>query len=233
MGVTSTLATSRRGYLSQEELAQFANIEIVIEAEADDQISQAEELVDSYVGYQEKFLNDAVLGMVSASSSDTFTLESSQQNQYDINYFTLCEVEIVGGTGEGQRRKITASTKAGVLTVDTAWTTSLDTTSFYRIYQLGKFPRKQDVEAYTRISTNDIVYYKQIPEVIKRAVASQVQFVIEMGEDYFSGNKAEMSGESIGDYSYTKKTSSISGALISPKAKTLLRTILNRTAKLI
>jgi hypothetical protein len=231
MGVTSTQATSRRGYLSQDELEQFANIDITDTSEADDRISQAEEMVDAYIGYQDKAMTESVRGICSAVGGTSFTLESSQQNVYDIDYFKLCEVEILGGTGVGQRRKITASTKAGVLTIDTAWDTN-PTSGLYKISQIGKFPRACDIETYT--SGSNTTYYKAIPEAIKRAVAAQVEYVIEMGDSFFAGDKSEMESESIGDYSYTKGQG-IAGIskLISPKAKMLLKGIYNRTGVLV
>lgn len=232
MGISSTQPTSRRGYLSQLELEQLADITITDTDEADDKISQAEEIIDSYVGYQNSFMDYKVTGMASAGGASTITLEASQQNTYDVDYFRLCEVEIIGGTGIGQRRKITGSTKAGVLTVDESWTTTPDSTSFYKIYQVGKFPRVLDVES----ATNGIytTYYKAIPEAVKRAVAAQIEYMIEMGDSFFAGDKSEMESESIGDYSYTKGQG-VSGInkLIAPKAKVLLRGIFNRTGRLI
>lgn len=233
MGVTSTQPTSRRGYLSQGELEQFANITITDTSEADDKISQAEEMIDAYVGAQNKYMTESIKGVCAAVASTTFTLESTQQNVYDIDYFKLCEVEILGGTGAGQRRKITGSTKAGVCTIDTAWTTTPTTSSFYKISQIGKFPRQCDVESYTT-SAGVSTYYKAIPEAIKRAVAAQVEYFIEMGDSFFAGDKSELESESIGDYSYTKGqgVGSVS-KLISPKAKIILKGIFNRTGVLI
>jgi hypothetical protein len=230
MSVVSTAATSRRGYLSQDELAQFANITVNDETEANDVISQAEEMIDAFVGAQNSFFGNPLTGRAYTGSSSTLTLETAQQNIYDVDYFALCEVEIIGGTGAGQRKKITGSTKAGVLTVDSAFSTPPNSTSFYRIYQLGKFPRKEDVTYYS--TTEPIAFYKQIPEAIKRAVAAQVEYIIQMDDDYFSTNKGNIQSESLGDYSYT-----ISGAgtnmLIAPKAKMLLRGIVNRTGTIV
>lgn len=232
MGVISTQPTSRRGYLSQDELEQIANITITDTDEADDVISQAEELIDAYVGPQDKDIEEDIIGLAAAVTTNTITLETSQQNTYDIDYFKLCEIELLGGTGAGQRRKITGSTRPGVLTIDSAWTTTPDTTSFYKISQIGKFPRDCDVETYTNgVNTT---YYKSIPEAVKRAVAAQIEYIIEMGDSFFRSDKSEMQSESIGDYSYTKGGGSISAInkLICPKAKVLLRGITNRTGSI-
>jgi len=231
MGVTSTLPSSRRGYLSQDELKQYVNITINDIAEADDVINQAEEMIDGFVGYQNKFMVEKVEGRMAANTPTSFTLQSNQQNNYDINYFSLCEIEIIGGTGQGQRRKITTSTKAGVQTIDVAWTTTPSTDSFYRIYQLGKFPRACDVVSYSEQTPT--TYYKQIPEAVKRAVAAQIGFMIEMGDAYFAGSKSDYQSESIGDYSYSKGAGSNNDRLIGPRVQTLLNGIYKRTGRLL
>lgn len=230
MPINTTLPTSRRGYLSQVELAQYADITIVDTAEANDVISQAEELIDSMVGYQDKHIKYDVDGLASSGTSNTLTLEPIHQNSYDDDYFSWCQIELIGGTGQGQIRKVTASTKAGVLTIDSSWTTTPDSTSFYKISQLGKFPRKCDITTYSHTSYTK--YYKSIPEAVRRATAAQVAYIIEMGDSYFKGDKSTMQSESIGDYSYTRKKSG-DNYMVAPKAKTLLRGIINRTGVLI
>lgn len=233
MAILSTLPTSRRGYLSQSELAQFANITINDTDEADDVISQAEELIDAYVGAQHKAFHSDLVGPVEAAGSTSFTLYSEQQDVYEQNYFKWCQVEIVGGTGEGQRRRITASTKAGVLTIDTAWDTTPDSTSFYKITQLGKFPRIIDQEYFSATGTPR--YFKTIPENVRRAVAAQVEYYIEMGASFFSSDKSYKVSESIGDYSYSNANSGGTGLdkLVAPKAQELLRGIRTRIGQIV
>jgi hypothetical protein len=228
MGVASTVTTSRRGYLSQSELAQFSDITITNTTEADEKIRQAEEVIDSFVGPQCKFIQDPITGLAASGGAANITLEVSQQNGYDVDYFKWCEIEIIGGTCAGQRRKVTSSTKEGVLMVDSAWTGTPDNTSFYKIYQLGRFPRNVDVVGYSTVSP--VTYYKSIPEAVKRAVAAQVEFMIEMGDGYFSGDKTDKEAESIGDYSYQLAQGAAGvNKLIGPKARMLLRGIINRT----
>lgn len=226
MPVTSTNPTSRRGYLSQSELEQYANITITDQTEADDVISQAEELIDAFVGFQDKFMNDAVSGYLTATNGTTsHTLDTEHLNAVGDNYYIGCEIEIVGGTGAGQRRKVTASTYAGVVTTE-AFTTALDTTSYYVIRQLGKFPRSLDV--YTNSDTGTTKYFKSIPEAIKRATASQVQYIQQMGDAYFASDRSDKESESIGDYSYTKGAGATGlNKLVSPKTRLYLRGIIN------
>lgn len=229
-----SIATSKRNYLSQDELEQLADITITDEDEADDQISQAEEMIDSFVGPQDKFLEDKIEGRAAGGGPSTITLQSDQQNVYDVDYFKYCYIEILGGTGAGETNTISGSTLAGVLTVQDQWGTAPDSTSFYRISQLAKFPRECDVTHYNLNSP--ATYYKSIPDAVKRAVAAQVQFIIEMGTDFFSTDKSTKTSESIGDYSYTNAGGSNGGGignLISPKAKLLLKGIINRVGSIV
>lgn len=219
--------TSRRQYLSQTELAEFADITITDTSEADDQISQAEELIDAYVGFQRKAVRYVVEGRVASGSSNGLVLEANRhQNVYQKNYFTYCEVEIIGGTGSGQRRIITASTYEGAITVDSNWSTVPDSTSYYKIYQLGKFPRLKD--QYFDGDASPQIYVKSIPEAIKRATAAQVEYIIQMGTDFFKSDKSTYTGEHIGEYGYYRSAGANQQILIAPKAKQYLRGYVNR-----
>lgn len=230
MSITSTKPTSRRGYVSKDEVAEYTGASIG--TITDLIIGKAEEMIDGYVGYHDKFMQDQLAGKASAVGGSGLTLQANQQNVYEMNYFVLCEVEIIGGTGAGQRRKITASTKEGVLTVDTTWTTSLDTTSYYIIYQLGKFPRQCDV-VYDSQNT-PYTYYKQIPEAIKRAVCAQYEYMVEVGDSFFAGAGGTKVSETIGDYSYTNAHGGITeNDMISSKVKSLLSGYVNKKGVII
>lgn len=224
---------SRRGYLSQAELEEFADITVTDSDEADDQISQAEEMIDTFVGFQEKYFENDLIGKASAGGETTqFTLDSIHKNNYPyVDYFKGLMVEIIGGTNAGQRKLITGSTTEGVITHE-AFTTSNDDTTVYRIYQVGKFPRHCDVFANANESPQKV--YKSIPEEVKRATAAQVQYIIEMGSKFFATDASQITDERIGDYSYSKQNSKDSSApLIAPKAKMLLKGIINRTGRFI
>lgn len=224
--------SSRRGYLTIDDLEQFADITVTDDTEAEDQISQAEEMIDDYVGYQDKLLSRSITGRASAADAGSLTLETYMISAYQntIDYFAGLHCEIIGGTGIGQIRKITASSVTGVLTFESDFSPALDATSMYKIYQLGKFPRCKDQFLNSREIPNRL--YKSIPEEIKRATAAQMQYVIEMGPAFFASNGEETS-ESIGDYSVTKKSGGGVNSLIAPKARQLLRGIMNRTGRLV
>lgn len=221
--------SSRRQYLSQTELTQYADITITDATEADDQISQAEEMIDAYVGFQCKAVPEVYFGKASGATANTITLEAGRhQNVFQNNFFMYCELEIVGGTGVGQRQIITASTLAGMVTLVGNFSVSPDTTSYYKIYQLGKFPRIEQDVWYDGIHT-PTTYVKSIPEAVKRAVAAQVQYMIKMGSNFFATDATAMQSEHIGDYSYSRASSGMGkDALIAPKAKQYLNGIMNR-----
>lgn len=221
--------SSKRLYLTHDELEEYTDITVTDTTEADDQITQAEELIDAYVGPQDRAVSGEYLGRMSAVSGSTFTLETDQQNMFYDDYFKYCVVEIVGGTGIGQIKKITSSTYAGVLTTE-GWDTTPDTTSVYKIYQLGKFPRKE--EEYFDSENTPNKFYRHIVDAVRRATAAQVQYMIEMGANFFASDNTNVESESIGDYSYTKKAGGVS-ALLAPKAKSYLRGIINRRGVII
>jgi len=230
MSITSKVATSRRGYVSKAETAELLGVaENTI---TDEKLGRAEELIDSYVGHQLKFFQSNLTGRASAGGSVTLDLQTDQQSLFDVDYFKGCEIEILGGASVGDRKKITGSTKEGRITVDSSWTTTPDTTTFYSIYQLGKFPRQQDVVFYSQNPPS--TYYKRIIEPIKRATVMQYEFIDKMGDDFFAGDQLGKQSESIGDYSYTNadQSTGVQG-LIAPKVKTILRGIRNRTGRLI
>lgn len=227
------MPSSKRGYLnSKAELEEFAEITVTDETEMWDQISMAEEMIDDYVGYQQKFFDWELYGVVSAASAQNkLTLDTNHKSSYPYaDYFKGMHVEIIGGVSSGDLRKITASDEDGELTVESNFTTTLDTTSAYKIYQIGKFPRLSDVFINTRV--NPTAYYKAIPEPIRRAVAAQVEYRVNMGDAFFATDGQEVS-ERIGDYAYTSSSKGGIARLIAPKARHLLRGILNRTGEIV
>ena len=222
MSISSSTPNSRRGYLSRKELIQFANITINDEDEADDVVSQAEEIIDAYLKRSDKFIKTPRNGKATGGSTTTLIDTSSDSRfNYNDDYYNGCEIEILAGTNAGERRKITDYDKdTQTITVDTAFTSVIDTTSVFEIYQLGLFPRVKDVWF------SDSVYYKRIPEAIKRAVASQVEYIIEKGNSFFKGS-SDFKSEKIDDYAYEKNVSGMD-SMIAPKARMFLKGFKNR-----
>jgi len=224
-----------RNYISQADLQSLIDITITNSAEANEQISIAEEMVDNWVGPQDKHIKSEFRGTLTAVNGVVVqdTSPDSQLSQPD-NYFINCVIEIVGGTGAGQTRRISEST-SNILTVDSAWTTTPDSTSVYRVHQLAKFPRIKDVMLEPETQT----YYKPIPEKVKLAVAAQVAYMINMGDDYFAGADADATSENIGNYGYSNGGIGSGGSQtarvrqMSPKARSILNGITNRRGQFV
>ena len=226
MGISSNLPISRRGYLSIDELQQLADISVTDDDEAADQISQAEEIIDSYIRNSSKFIPSPRNGKATDGSTTTLidTSSDSPFNQ-DDDYYKGCEIEIIGGTNVGERRRVSGYDKdTQKITVSDAFASAIDGTSVFEIYQVGLFPRVIDV--WHQHET----YYKRIPEAIKRAIAAQVEYIIEKGSSFFLGATDDES-ESIDDYSH-KRVNAGMRSMIAPKARMFLRGFVSRIGKL-
>lgn len=222
-----------RGYLSIAELERLANIDVTDIAEALYRIDRAEQAIDDYIGRACRSVQVDFRGSVSrVSGKEVFDTNPSSQLHVTDGYFEHCVIEIIGGTGAGQARYISASSNDNrSVTITDDWDTLPDTTSFYRIYQLAKFPREGDV--YSRADGRR--FYKAIPDAIKRAVAAQVEFMIQKGDAFFVGDQADVASESIGNYSYSRANQGQSSTVssLAPRARTLLRGYKNSTGTMI
>jgi hypothetical protein len=217
---------SLRRYATIEEVQELADVVSTDDAEFEDRISQAEELIDAYVGYQQPAVKGYYVGKpTSVAGTTLYDTSSNSPLRMPDNYYTYCVIEIIGGTGSGQQRKIDSSNHDNQsVTVTDSWDTNPDTTSMYKIYQVGKFPRLDE----TYYDPDSESYFRSIPQAIKRATAAQVEFIINQGDQYFQGDDTSKESESIGDYSYTRGGGGSGGQssavrMIGPKARTLLR----------
>lgn len=224
MSITATNPTSRRAYVSSAEIAEYMGVDV--STITDTLIEQSEQAIDDFLGFTEKYIERAVTGMVSAISSLVLSLDTLDGTVYYLDYFKNCEIEIVGGTGAGQRKRIASSTSSTV-TVDGAWSTAPIVGSYYKIVQVGQFPRIQDIVIDARTNT----IYKLIPEAIRRACCAQYQYIVQMGSAYFTTNSSEYTSESIGDYSYSKNKTP--NSLMAPKVKTILSSLRRRSGQIV
>ena len=87
-----------------------------------------------------------------ASSATSTTLVDSTKNTWLANMWTNYQVRITGGTGKGQIRVIASNTTGGSLTVSSAWTTTPDATSTYRI--------EGNDDAFYLLGNNAVTLYK-------------------------------------------------------------------------
>lgn len=214
--------------LTKRNYATLAVVQAEESAATLAQIALAEQAIDNYIGAQQKHIPNTfrVEPTAFAGSNKTIYDTSNNTQLYQVDgYFVNCVIEIIGGTGAGQVRLITSSDKDDrSVTVTDAWDTAPDTTSFMKIYQLGKFPRSKDV-----LQNNaGTAYYKSVPDQVKAAVIAQVQFMIAQGDSFFEGDDTSKESESIGDYSYSRgggaggsQTSAV--RMLGPRARTLLK----------
>ena len=215
-----------RGYITTADLQSYADISIEDNTEAIERMNMAEEIIDNYVGFQNSFMRYDISGTATGGTTTTLvdTSNSSQINGTLVNRFSYCILQIIGGTNAGESRTIISSDTEGTLTVESAFSSAIDSTSVYRIYQLAKFPRTQD---YSLISN---VFYKFIPEAVKNACLAQVQYMIEMGDDFFTSG-VDKKSEDIDGYSYTIPNDV--RRMIAPKAREYLHGVVSRKGKLI
>lgn len=224
---------SRRNYATKADCLAFdAGLVFADDADADKQISRAEEMIDQYVGFQKKFLENEPRVEINQVSDDGKTLfdtfGGSQLFQTD-DYYKYCEIEILGGTGVGQHNFIIASNRdAKSITVRDGWTVTPDDTSIGVIRQVAKFPNAKN--AFT--NRTGTLWVKEYPSQLSDAVCAQVQFMQAKGVEYFSSDGPDMDSENIGNYGYSKgRTISPTAfiSLIAPSARQLLQGIMNRT----
>lgn len=228
--------TSDRNYLTIAELQDFANITVTDTDEAFDNISRAEEILDRYVGYQEKSIDRQYYGEVTSVNSKTiFDASSGTQLTPIDGFFSAGVIEIIGGTGKGQRRIIDSSSKdnKSITYIGDTFSPNVDTTSIFKIYQLAKFPRVCDRVA----NRNGTAYYKAIPDAVRRATAAQVAYMIAQGDAFFTGASSDMQSENIGDYGYNRGQASAASTsiikLTAPMARSLLRGIKNPGGRIV
>lgn len=209
---------SRKNYVTIEEVETITGVTVT-----DDEISAAEDQIDAYVGPQgSKHLITELVDKAQSGTADTITVAAGTLSIYHQNHFQGMQVEIIGGTGQGQRRSI--KTSAGdVLTIDKNWDDGKtpDSTSVYHVFQAGKFPRSSDVR------TLDGVDYPGIPEAVKNATAYQAVYLKNVDDL----DEESMQSENIGGYSYSRAAKSGSARIIAPKARVALRGYVKRTGQ--
>jgi hypothetical protein len=251
---------SRRQYIDTTYLTSYLGNQTLSGdfPSADGLIDMAEQMVDGYVGPQRKWFQldssfiagvftppdyepetpvvKELRGRITQAISPTqYMIETWQQRAYQNDFFVMCNIDVIGGMGLGKSYLIAASTLSGQITIKNVDGTDptenvFDTTSVYRIYQLGKFPRDRDV--FYNTFQNPTFYYKGIPEQVREATAAQAEFINSMGLDYFTSER--LTSEHIGSYSYGRAAHSIKDStLIAPKAKFLLKGYMSRRGTMI
>lgn len=204
------------------------------------QVALAEELIDRYVGPQQKYLHNEYHGRITSllNSGREIVDDGSGggSTQLDIvsGRYAGTVLEMVSGAQAGKRAIIESSDKdSKSVTLRAAFTSDPAVGDYFKIYQLAKFPRVQD--GYT--TPDGLHVYYSIPEAVREAVAAQVEFIMAKGDAFFTGDNSDMQSESFLNYSYSRGNSATGSSslskLISPQARVLLRGIVNRTGRIV
>lgn len=218
-----------RGYITKDEAESLTGLTFADQTAADKAIAPAEAIVDTYLGVWCKAVLE-IKDTARAGSATTLQISANHAaNINGVNRLKGCILEIMGGAGEGQTAVITKQDLDGTVHFATL-TTAPDATSYYRIYQLGKYPRDIDLHKNTDVTPHQ--YYKPIPRQLKEAVAAQIQYMNAKGAAFFESDDSTFKTERIDNYSYTKSDDSAGGAaLIAPRVRSILSGtgLINRT----
>lgn len=201
------------------------------------QVALAEQLIDQYVGPQNKRSRGIVRGQItSLLGSGTIIVDDNTTTQLAVTngQFKGQVLEMISGDQAGKSAVISSSDKDDKsVTLRAAFGTNPEVGDYFKIYQLAKFPRVQD----SLTSPDGLNVFPTIPDAVRAACIAQVEFIMAKGDGYFTGDTSDFQSESFLNYSYSRGSGSDSQSaivkLISPQARTLLRGIVNRTGRLV
>lgn len=228
--------STTRGYLTDTQYQQITGAAALGDT-ADKIINRAEAIIDGYIGNWLPAIAaqyDGALASVTDGSNVTLATEHVTQMP-GVNYLKGMVIEMLTGDAAGQYRMIESQTALGLLTLDTAFNPVPVAGDIYHIYQMGKVPRARTNDLRSFAASGTTTYVKTVPAALREAVAWQVKYMQELGDQYFDGQQLLMNSESFGGYSYQKGENAQGGkAIIAPKARQVLSGtgIINRTAEL-
>ncbi len=202
-------------------------------------ISEAERIVDVYVGPAPKFQTELNSRLRTAVASGATTWGAEVFGNREPNYWAVggVYVEIVRADAEpslvGQSRLVVASS-GGYVTLASGFDADAAVGTKFIYRQRSRFPRLQD---------RDARGYPRMPDDLKPAVAYQVEYGIKYGSESFGlgtdgistdpddGVQSRTYGSG---YSESRNTARRSGLAVwlAPKARMQLRRLLNATGYL-
>lgn len=177
-------------------------------------IAKAEQYVDAFCGPQSRERGDE-LARVVQTDGGSITL-SRLPGWRGENYWQGAIVEIMAADKQelkGTRYPILGSLNETITVEDTL---DLAEGDVLRLYQAGEFPRGVDVESVGGF------YINTIPALIREATILQALYIDAMGDDFFNGDKQNLSSEHVEGYSYNRGDGSTSGSFLSPRARRAL-----------
>lgn len=203
-------------------------------------ISQAERLIDAYVGPQQRFYSPELTGKVGAAASGV-SLQADVFGQRLRNYWAhgglyVRVLENPGGPNSVGEQRLVVASNSDTVTLVSAFTDTLAVGARFEIRQLSAFPRWVDR------APLDV---PRIPEEVKLATAWQVEYGIRYGSEAYglsdpsvvTDERGDIQSESYGSgYSVTRDTRRSKdglGVWVAPKSRAILRRLLNSTGRLV
>jgi hypothetical protein len=229
-------------YILPSELAAYIHsmASVTNEAVAATFISDAERVVDAFVGPGRKFyprLGGETAAEI-ASGATTLTAEIFGDRRPDYwaaggAYITL--VSAADSSLNGERRLIVASLNPNTVTLVSGFDAVLAAGAQFYFQQESAFPRIWDQDTWGN---------PDIPELLKAAVAAQVEYGIVYGSEAFGLGDTDIAADTSGDitsrsygsgYSESRDARRKDGMAvwIAPRARVLLRQLLSSTGRLV
>lgn len=202
-------------------------------------ISDAERVVDAYVGPGPRFYTDmsGVLASLVASGGTTWPAEIFGDNRPDYWAKGGAYVRVVSGVGttsqNGQRRLVVASLDSQV-TLASGFDAALGAGTEFAFEQESAFPRVWD---------SDIWASPKMPFELEAAVAAQVEYGIQFGSEAFGLGDPKIVTDEGGDVTSRTYSSGYSesrdpnrrqgiGVFLAPRARIILQRLLSNTGHL-
>lgn len=233
------MARSELNYILPSELPTYIHTMSAVTNEglAAKFITDAERIIDAYVGPGQRFYPE-LTGNPSANVASGATSFSAQVfGSRRPNYWAKggAYIEILSGADTaviGTKRLVIAS-DGNTLTLDSGFAGALTTSTQFRFYQESQFPRWAD---------GNILGDPRMPNVLKAAVAAQVEYGIAYGSEAFGLGDSDVVDDEAGNvqtrsygsgYSETRDTRRTEGLArwIAPRARVLLRSLLTTTGR--
>jgi len=232
------VAYSDFGYIDPTRLPDFIRTmaSVTDEALAAQFISDAERIIDAYVGPGPRFHNPYTFTTAATLVSGGTTLSGVQgaSDSSRPNYYAVggVYVEVVGGAAAasliGQRRRVVSSSGAD-LTLASGFAADLASGAELYFTQDSAFPRAWD---------QDLWGAPKLPTGLDAAVAAQVEYGISFGSEGFGLSDSNVVTDESGDvtsrtygsgYSESRDPRRREGMAVwvGPRARVLLRRLLN------
>lgn len=223
-----------RGYLNTKQLESLTGLGLDDDA-AVAAINKAEAIVDGYIGYWDKLI-DQIEGITQSGNATSITLDAADiSGLAGKDYFKGCMIEFLSGDNEGAVAVVTGSTELGVVSFATQ-DNAPAAGDYYIIRQVGKIPRRGESDMLDQQVSGVRTYFRRIPQALKEAVAAQVEYMQQQGDSFFNSAAIGMDSERIDDYSYNRGESTKGGkAMLAPKARQVLSGtgIINRGGRIV